>query len=509
MTTLSSREKSRLVHREFIVGYSDLRRKFIKFNPIQLIGHIHAYINERAGIKDGSDLKKQPWDQLLLIKWILLNSNFSKNYKHNVTRNQSISVMKKAWSLASKKRLLGDIPDVHIFMRPIVFQQLNYQKPFSYSEFGRQIILFEKLPIDHRFHRQFFEETGFTIKEYLTYTFCLIVYVQGGKSISFSLETFSFLESELGMTKMSKYLDVVSLELSELCDWLKNHDKSRSPMEYLLDTPLYEYPIFKYENNYFVWHPAILYRQAETFIYDKMKSIDPGEFMNKFGSRFEEYIAESISKTNTKYLREDEIKPFLKGDKCIDFVISEGNDVIFMDAKATEVKTYEKITQSSSSIQDRIKGNILKAIEQAYSVYSHLDEFSENLNLTSDKVTPYILVVTYKEYFIGNGITLFHSIAKDKIQAIQAKYSSVNIPLENIYCITIDNFDMMTEQVRLGNLKYTDILKEAIKADSDNSTKCYCFDIHLSKQKIGGMPDWIYKENKALLSDVMILYKKK
>lgn len=503
---MSAGNKSKLLHREFLVGYSNLRSKFMKFNPVQLIGHIHAYINEGIGLTDGTDLKKQSWDQLLLIKWILLNSNFSKDYKHNVTRNQSISVMKKAWSLASKKRLLGDIPDVHIFMRPIVFQQINYQKAFSYSEFGRQINLFANLPADHRFHRQFFDETGLTIKEYLAYTFCLVAYVQGGKSISFNAEAFSLLESELGMTKMSKYLDVISLKLSELSIWLKNNDKSRSPLEYLLDTPLYEYPLSKYENNYFVWHPAILYRQAETFIYDKLKSIDPGGFMNKFGSRFEEYIAESISRTNTRYLREDEIKPFLKGDKCIDFVIAEGDDVIFMDAKATEVKTYEKITQSSSSIQDRIKGNILKAIEQAYSVYSHFDEFGDGLNLTSDKVIPYILIVTYKEYFIGNGITLFHSIAKDKIKAIQTKYSSVNIPLENIYCITIDNFDMMTEQVRQGNLKYIDILKAAIRADSSSETKCYSFDLHLSEQGIRDMPEWINLECKKSLDDITNLY---
>ena len=145
---------------------------------------------------------------------------------------------------------------------------------------------------------------------------------------------------------------------------------------------------------------------------------------------------------------------------------------------------------------------MLKAIEQAHAVYSQFDQLKEITGLAREEITPYVLIVTYKEHFLGNGVTLSESIAKDKLEAIQKKYPDANIPLENIYCISVDNFDFMTEAVRRGEKTYSDILKAAIVADKQPETKCYNFDLHLNAQDIRGMPDWIRQANVKLFESM-------
>jgi len=496
----------RAAEREFLVGYGKIRSEFIKYDPIDLVSYLQRYICAEypKGVEGIQNCL--PWNQLLLIKWILINSDFTK-IKKRADEKAAYKILKQAWTFAYKKKLLGDIKNMHLFMRPIVFQQTNYQRPFLKSEFGRQNLLFSRFPLDHAFHRQFEEQTGLTFLEFFQYSLCLWGWFDSVKKARFKLSDFDLLTDKFDMPKMELFLQNLSKTLPEVSAYLKKVDdlqnNSRRYEEYLEDTPLYQWPLVRFDQEYWIWYPTLLFRCLETFIYDKLKAINPNRFMDKFGDIFEAYVDSSMRQTATKYLREAQIKQQIPEGKCIDFVLYEDNDVIFMDAKATEIKVPDRYSQSPKRIQDRIKGNVLKAIEQAHSVYSQFDKLSDITGLKKDDITPYVLIVTYKEHYLGNGVTLSESIAKDKLDAIRNKYPDVIIPLENIYCISIDNFDFMTESVRRGENSYCDILKKAIEADRKPETKCYSFDLHLKSQGIKGMPDWIRQANVELFDGMI------
>jgi len=498
--------KFKKLEQKFLTGYGRIRTEFVKYDPISLASYLHKYINNDLEFDELDLNQRLPWDQLVLIKWVLINADFSKELK-KADRDTKYKILKRAWIFAQKKGLLGDFTDMHLFMRPIVFQQMNYQRPLLKSEFGRQSLLFSSLPSDHTFHQQFFEHSGLTFLEFYQYSLCLWAHVDRGNKTRFKLADFKPLEEKLDLVKFDIFIKTISKSFPELSDWLVTEDdlngNKRSSVEYLTDTPLYKYPIVKNGEEYWVWYPTVLYRCLETYIYDTLKAVNPNKFMDKFGAIFEDYISDSISQTNTTCLRESKIQELIDEGKCIDFVLVEDTDVIFIDAKATEVKIPDRFTQSARRIQDRIKGSVLNAIEQAHSVYSQFDKVGKSIGLTREDITPYVLVVTYKEHLLGNGVTLSGSIAKDKIKAIQDKYLGSAIPLENIYCITVDNFDFMTESVRSGDFSYSDILKAAIEADNRPETRCYNFDLHLNEQKIRRMPEWILQENMSVFNGVI------
>jgi hypothetical protein len=498
--------KVREAEREFLVGYGKIRTAFIKYDSTDLVSYLQTYICTEypKGVEGVGNCL--PWNQLLLIKWILINSDLTKT-KARADQKAAYKILQQAWAFAHKKKLLGGITDVHLFMRPMIFQQTNYQRPFLQSEFGRQNLLFSSLSTDHVFHRQFTDKTGLTFHEFFQYALCLCGWFDSAQKSRFKLSDFDSLKDRLDMPKMELFLDGLSKTLPDVKSYLIEVDDSsgnnRRYEEYLEDTPLYKWPLVRFDQEYWIWYPTLMMRCLESFIYDNLKAIDPNKFMNKFGGIFEEYIDTAIQQTKTPYLREDEIQKYIGDGKCIDFVLHEGADVIFMDAKATEIKVAERFTQAPKRIQDRIKGSVLKAIEQAHAVYSQFDKLKELTGLASEEITPYVLVITYKEHFLGNGVTLSESIAKDKLEAIQDKYPDVTIPLENIYCITVDNFDFMAESVRRGDTTYSGILKAAIAADKKPETKCYNFDLHLNAQGIRGMPDWIRQANVKLFDGMV------
>jgi hypothetical protein len=138
--------KVKKLEQEFLSGYGKIRTEFVMYDPISLTSYLQSYITEDFKCGDMETMQRLPWDQLLLIKWILINANFGKELA-KANRKTEYKILKRAWAFAQKKGLLGELFDMHLFMRPIVFQQMNYQRPLLQSEFGRQSYYFPIYPV--------------------------------------------------------------------------------------------------------------------------------------------------------------------------------------------------------------------------------------------------------------------------------------------------------------------------------------------------------------------------
>jgi hypothetical protein len=499
---MAGRRREKKLKATFLKQFGELRAEYRKFDSLALLDEIVAYINHGFSLGDVEHLKKAPWAQLLLIKWILIDVDFKKgNLKP--TQADANAIMHKIWALQSKARLPTDYPDVHLFMRSMGNQQLSYQQSFSNTCFGRQKLLFCDLPINHTFHLQFQELTGVTMQVFLELAFAVRAVFNKINTPRFKQEVFKPLEKKYSSQGITSFLNSISMDLDNLQEWLieVGPDK-REVAEYYLETPLYDVPLLRKHDEYMCWYPTVLYRHLETCIYDKLKALNPSGFMDKFGAIFERYLGDTIKLSGALHVTENDIKPLIGDAKCIDFVIYENDNLILIDAKGVEMSDAIKTTHRPELIRDRTKNTIIKAIEQAYSVCCQLEKLSSILPVNVNEVVPYVLVVTYKEHYLGNGETFSKVVASEKITRIKEKYPNANIPLEHMYFITIDDFDLISESVRKGETTYSEFLTTAVEADKSNETTRFSFQMHLASEGCTSSPEHITKVNRGLLDSL-------
>ena len=106
-----------------------------------------------------------------------------------------------------------------------------------------------------------------------------------------------------------------------------------------------------------------------------------------------------------------------------------------------------KTTHSTEILRNKTKHSILKAIKQAHDVIKKLADNSSNVIPSSQN--NYLLVITFKDLYLGNGTDYYEVIAKDKIEEIYDKYKNYPfIPPENMYFITIEDLDILTDIIK-------------------------------------------------------------
>jgi hypothetical protein len=217
----------------------------------------------------------------------------------------------------------------------------------------------------------------------------------------------------------------------------------------------------------------------ESYIYDTLKTDNPEKFMNSFGKVFERYFHNGLDYSGAIYLKEDEIKRQLPhGVSVVDFVLKADESNIFIDAKGVELPYLGKVSDNPKVIIGKVKTSALKAIKQANVLNEHL--LTAGLNNLRFKPINYLLVVTYSELYLGNGTSFYNSIAKDEIDKITRNISQdAKIPLENIYFLSLESFDLLCSAVKSSDLTFDDVLERAIKNDKSQATKKFDFLQHL------------------------------
>lgn len=110
-------------------------------------------------------------------------------------------------------------------------------------------------------------------------------------------------------------------------------------------------------------------------------------------------------------------------------------------------------------------------------------------------VENYLLIVTFKELYLGNGRDFYETMAKEKIDALLADDGQFPIPLEHIYFITVDDLDHLANCVKEGVVRFTELLRKAVSDDQVHSSKKFHFRQHLiSLGKDIGIPKYLDEE---------------
>jgi len=208
---------------------------------------------------------------------------------------------------------------------------------------------------------------------------------------------------------------------------------------------------------------------------------DAQQFMAKFGPMFERYVENTIKYSGLPYISEKELRKELNtGGNLVDFIIFDQDANIFVDAKAVEMSYQGKFSHLSEVIKDKTRISVLKAIRQAHDVLRQLQHHKSHHPLLKQQTNNYLIVVTFKELYLGNGRTFYEAVARSAIHEIYENYSGCpTIRPENMYFVTIEDFDVFAELIITGKIGLQEGLEKAKKSDADPKTKKFDFWLHL------------------------------
>ena len=491
-------------------AYKRVRNKFRNHDSQLLIEGCLRYLHKPAGDKL-DQLQKQPWLVLLLIKWILLDEQSFMPGKKSPTDVELMEVLQSVHDLGSSIRLPTQFDHHRLFFRSIAFQQFIYQREFSLSHISRQIALFSALPDNHLIKTQFKLLTGLDVNRFLELSLALLARFIGRDNHSISAKWFVSLGNEYSQQEIQLFLSALSHSLEEIQLILKNRDgRRRLASEYYEQTPFIEFPLIRVGPEFICIDQNILYRCVEHFVYDKLRLWDAAKFMDKFGRIFESYIERAIQYTGLPYCNEAEIQNVIGiTGNLIDFVVADGDANIFIDAKAVEMAYLGKVSHLADVVRGKTENSILKAIEQAHDVMARMQDIQINHECLQSRSKNYLIVVTFKELYVGNGQTFYEAIAKNKIDEIYARYAGKQtIDLENMYFLAIDEFEIFVEAVHNKKIGLVEGIEKAKADDSNFNTMKFDFSQHIASWNFKSeLPEYlleifnkVYSKYKTILS---------
>lgn len=427
-------------------------------------------------------LRHMPWVVNLCLKWSASVLGKQKKFK-TLDRNRAIQLFQKAYDTLSIIPLgLEKKNGSHFFLRNNLYQQGIYQKIDAINTISRQVFLFSKLEDNHKIKTIFLSITNVSIEDFLRLSYVLTSYITSEHPVrKMNVNTFSILFPIISKETIRNFLDTISINQEELSVFSKLKTFEKPLLEYYSSSPYLEKPLIKKGSEYFQIHAQLTSRSIQTYIYDLLRRNDAEKFMDSFGNVFENSLEKIIQECQIHYLNEDYLKERLpKGNKVIDFLIPDADANIFIDAKGVEIHQKGMVTLRPEDIAGKIKTSVLKAIEQAH-------EVNREIHKNGDLVTPFmknsfIICITYKNLFLGNGTFLASTYAENEMQKIYDKFSAdYHIPKENIFCLAFDEFEYLVASCKNANVSPSAVLKYAVEKNKEPSSAAFLFSQHIEQ----------------------------
>ena len=468
---------------EFNEGFREIQGLIRRYHPVSILKEALVYLYAPAKSKFDRT-SRQPWLIMLLIKWAFLDVLSKKPMgRPSITQGQLQGLLQKVLDLTDSDRMPNEYEDLRLFFRALAYQQFFYQADGKLVDIARQETIFAKVPENHYFKTKFLKGVGLSIESFLRLSFALLASV-GKQGMVLSREQLFALCPPFSPIEVDAFLRAVSVEVNDLNQTLTATDvDGRGPGEFLQQTPFLRFPLVKVGNQYWCVSPHVLSRSLGHFVYDYLKRDDVNSFNAPFGKAFESYVGKWLRKSKLPMVDENELMRGLSGQGgVVDFLVADGDSNVLIDAKGVEMAQRGMAALRKGDVRRATETSLLKAFKQGHEVVSRLPSVNSKNPVISQRSKNYLLAVTYKELYIGNGRTLAGVVGNAELDKIRANYALEHqIPIENIYFLTIHEFEELMDMVGCGKVGFVEFLERAKLADSSPDTQKFTFEMHLDE----------------------------
>ena len=493
-------------------SFKSIRNRLRKSYPEEVILACIRKLNQHPPDPIQFWRKYPPWKLLLIIKWTFIHGEYLSPDRRVLSGRDFNYILYLMGELEKRIRMPNQYENVFLLFRNMAFQQFWLQHELRLSTFSRQSVLFGKLDTTHPFHIKFFEKFAISVPQFIELALMLMTCFIVEKKHFVTRDWFKPVENNYPIGTIERFLELLSGDIDSIRDLLLKLNQPGRKISYEIyeKTPLRERPLFRHDAKYYPFSPELLARSIESFIYDKLRNDDPESFMEKFGPIFEKYVGDSISKMGVPFICEKHLREMLPGNgKLVDYLMIDAGTKVFIDAKGVEMAYLGMVGHQPEIVKDKTKNSVTKGIQQGFDTAKRLDAIGKVGDITVDYWKEnYLIIVTFKDLFLGNGSDFYTYIAKNALDKLTQQYDeTAPIPFDHMYFMCIDDFDLLAEVVASGRASLSDILRFAVVSDAVGQTKKLTFRQHIMDLFPKAQePKWLLAESHHILDECSLKF---
>jgi len=431
---------------------------------------------------------------LLLIKWAFLyGRHYAAGYQP-LTGRAFNRLMNMIHEFDATAREPNDYVDVLLFFKTLSHQQFYLQHGLYQMSWVRPMALFGSASLPEYIPRRFEALTGVELDLFLDLASMLVALcVKGDGLAPVSPACFSAVK-RAPTGAVDRFLRTVSLRFDEVKAFVERIEGKPQSWDYELhkESPFVRKPLLELNGLYYPFSRNLLAYSAEHFVYDLLKADSPNEFANVFGDVFESYVRTGLGVTGLNFVPESELRDcLLPGSKVVDFLTVDAGANVLIDAKGVEMHHLGRVTHLGDVLESKVKSSVTSAIVQANETLDGLAASNGRNCLQLASGPSYLLVVTYKPLYIGNGNDFVRMIGPERAESLKSKVGDTpRIPWSHMYFLDVDAFDTLVGCLEQGQ-SLGGILQDAVKADSQTATQKWVFALHLRDRTPKELPSHI------------------
>lgn len=464
--------------------YQRARDKIRRHEPESMLEHAVGILHQ-VQLKGIDAMRRyQPWNVLLAMKWILQEAYPLSHRRPRANLEDFHAVLRIVHEIDGHVRMPNEYDHVNLFMRHLAFQQFWLQQGASGEALVRQDLMFSPLPPSHPLAREFLRITGVHPREFMELAFALLTQVlKQPAPVVIHRHSFNPLHSGMAPAVVDAFLRHLSKSIPELHDWLCGEPYFGLAIadQKILPSPLVETPLIRTKSGaYVISYATLLMRSLESVIYRTLRRDDPAQFGVRFGPVFEAYIARCFADAGVAFIDEAQLGTQLPAEgKCVDFLVSESDCNVFIDAKGVEMSALGRVSQRADLVLRAIKESALKAVEQGMETALRLASAAPVRGLPTGNREAFLIVVTFDDLYLGSNCEFENIFGAHLVPKLERRFGpALPIPLQNVFFLTIDELERLLVRVQAKS-SIGDILRYARVEDSDRRTQKFNFQQHL------------------------------
>lgn len=467
---------------DFNSAYKSFRNRFRPFRPVSVLRAALTYLHQPSP-DTYHDLQKIPWQVLLLVKWVCQDAMTSDRTGRDITATEFDALRQYLWELPEVTELgIRETLPHYLFMRQLLRPQVGFQRRTT-AGFVREAALLAAQPENAALQILFREKAGLAVRDFLDLSLAAFAAMTDGRRV-LPLSWFEPLHAKYGAPTIVAFASVLSRDYAGLNAFFRSlpDGNRRVASEYFEFPAIARYPFLLEGNQLVSWHPMVFHRGLEGMVHAVLSEAGQ-EYMDAFSKLFEAHVTSEARKIPAPYLGEAELLGLVPPQTQVpDALLSYPDCNVYIESKANLFDESVMVVGHNEMFARKTKF-IRKAISQAWSAATQLRSTGRAPAQVLAAPKDYLLIVTNKDLSAGRGSVLAGIYPEGTLAYPDAEAERF-LPLENIYVLTIEEFERVVAAARMGTIELPTLLQDCVAADQNPETASYYFEQHLEARRL-------------------------